>query len=149
MELFCYNNIEADSAEELIGKISEISSGLSGYERGIIYTGLTERERISPTAIGKGVLLPHIRLENLDKDYLFFFRLRKGITYKTPDSAEIRLVFLILSPLDKKTEYLRLISSIVKMVKNQDLYNRITAETDTENLRVLFLENLLAKGIQD
>ncbi len=149
MEIYCYKDIEITSIDELIQKISEIASEVSGYEKVRIFQHLTERERLSPTAIGKGILLPHIRLENLKSDYLFFFKIKNGLRYKTPDEKDIKLVFLILSPFDRKTEYLRLVSSIVKMINNDAIYNQISTNTDTDELKRLFLVNLFIKGRPD
>ncbi|MCX7957487.1 MAG: PTS sugar transporter subunit IIA [Deltaproteobacteria bacterium] len=146
MQIHCYRDIAAASIDELIERISGIVSEVTGYRRDLILESLKKRESLSPTAIGKGVMLPHIRLEDIEDDYIFFLRLEKGLCYKSPDGSDISFVFFIMSPLEKKGEYLRLVSAIVRMIKNDDLYNRISAITDSEELRKLLQTNLMSKG---
>ncbi len=146
MQIQCHRDIFAQSADDLIEKISDIASGVAGYGRDRILNSLRERESLSPTAIGKGVMLPHIRLEEIDNDYIFLIRLQKPLKYKSPDGTDISLVFFIMSPLEKKTEYLRLVSAIVKIIKNDELYARISATDDPEELKRLLLEHIAAKG---
>lgn len=147
MQIYCYQDITADSLEDLINRISDIASNVTGFNKDEIISNLKERERISPTTIGKGTLLPHIRLERVENDYLFFFRLKNTLRYKTPDDMDISLVFFIMSPAERKTEYLKLVSSIVKLIKNENLYNKVLSITNSEDLKRLLQENLLSRGI--
>ncbi len=146
MLIHCLRDINADSIGDLIEKIAIISSEITKQNRDNILSGLKEREELSPTAIGKGVLLPHIRLENITDDYLFFIRLDKPLVYKSPDGINISLVFFIMSPSDRKTEYLKLVSLIAKMIKNDETYKRIMTINDQKELESFLQEHLLQKG---
>ncbi len=146
MQIFCYKGIQADSIDELLDKISTIASSQSGFARDRLFTGLSERERISSTSIGKGVMLPHIRIDGITEDFLFFFLLKDRIKYNSPDNTDIKIVFLILSPLEKKSEYLRLVSAIVKMIKNDSIYQQISETQDIDGIKNILINNLFPRG---
>lgn len=147
MQLYFYKDIEANSVDELIATLSDIAGKLCGFEREKISSNLSERERISPTTIGRGVMLPHIRLEGIEEDYLIFLRLKKAFKYTSPDNKDVYLIFFILSPIERKTEYLKLLSLIVKMVKRDDILEILSSEQDEENVKRIILQNLSLRGL--
>jgi|GEM_PF-2026069 PTS system nitrogen regulatory IIA component len=148
MEIFCYKDIQADSIDDLLKLISDKVSEVMGYSRDSIYELLRERESLSPTAIGRGVLLPHTRLDSITTHYILIFMLRGEIPYTTPDGSPIRLVFCIISPSDSKTEYLRLVANIVRILKEDTLYNQIFMAEDEQALKGLIADMLRSRGVE-
>ncbi|MCX7944876.1 MAG: PTS sugar transporter subunit IIA [Deltaproteobacteria bacterium] len=147
MQIHCLTDITVESPDELIEKLSDVASRITGHPKDEILTSLRERERLSSTAIGKGVMLPHIRVDEIEADYIFFLKLDNPLKYVSPDGVDISFVFFIMSPLEKKTEYLRLVSSIVKMIKNESIYSQIRDVHNSEELKKVIQDNLLVKGI--
>jgi len=146
MEIFCYKEISADSIDDLLKRISEKVSNAMSYNQEKIYLLMRERENLSPTAIGKGVLLPHIRIDDITSHFIFVFVLKEEIQYTTPDGLPVRFVFCIVSPSESKTEYLRLVASIVRMLKDDNLYKQISMADDTDKIRDIVASVLTQKG---
>ncbi len=145
MQIISYKGISVSSIEDLMNVIATEASRVVGCDGGIILSKLTERERISPTAIGKGVLLPHIRLEKAEEDFIFFFILSDRLKYNTPDGVDIGLVFFIASPMEKKTEYLKLVSSVVRLIKNEQILDDIIFTEDLQAIKSKLFEHLQPK----
>lgn len=145
MQIFCYKGLSAVSIDELLKLIAKEASVITGCKEDLLVMKLLERERLSPTAIGKGVLLPHIRLERAQEDLLLFFTLSERLRYNTPDGRDIGIVFFIVSPAEKKTEYLRLVSSIVRLIKDDDMISELISNDDTEKTKDRLYEHLLLK----
>lgn len=59
---------------------------------------LLVRERLGPTAIGKGVAVPHGRSLTVLEPRLVVARSRRGVEWNAPDGLPVTLVFLALSP---------------------------------------------------
>jgi len=146
MEIFCYKEISADSIDDLLKRISEKVSNAMSYNQEKIYLLMRERENLSPTAIGKGVILPHIRIDDITSHFIFVFVLKEEIQYTTPDGLPVRFVFCIVSPSESKTEYLRLVASIVRMLKDDNLYKQISMADDTDKIRDIVASVLTQKG---
>lgn len=145
MQIFCYTGVSAVSIDDLLKLIGREAALITGCEEDLLVKRLLERERLSPTAIGKGALLPHIRLERAQEDLLLFFILSERLRYNTPDGQDIGIVFFIVSPAEKKTEYLRLVSLIVRLIKNEDMISELISNDDTEKMKDRLYEYLFSK----
>ncbi len=102
-------------AEELIGDPKFIASLV------------VDRERIHPTGIGRGLAIPHARVEDIDGIILAAGRHAKGVDFEARDGKPARLVFLILAPEDDTTLYLQALSSLAMMLTLGDLPERLLA----------------------
>jgi mannitol/fructose-specific phosphotransferase system IIA component (Ntr-type) len=58
------------------------------------------RERLGPTALGKGVAIPNARSLGVVVPRLVFARSTRGIEWDAPDELPVHLVLLALSPAD-------------------------------------------------
>lgn len=88
-----------------------------------------DRERVHPTGIGRGVAIPHARVEELDRIVIAAGRHPKGIEFKARDGSKATIVFLILAPLDDTTIYLQALSSLAMMMTLGDLPEDLHAVT--------------------
>ncbi|MCY3974207.1 MAG: PTS sugar transporter subunit IIA [Simkaniaceae bacterium] len=79
------------------------------------------REKIVSTGMGMGIAVPHARLIKSDR-FVMAIGIRKqkeGIEWGSPDGIPVRLVFMIVGPARKQTEYLQLLSSLTATVKDE------------------------------
>lgn len=102
--------------------------GASGKVRapGVILNALRERERMWPTALGRGVALPHARSVVVPEMTLLFARSTTGIDFGAEDSMPVRLIFLIVAPYhDRENRYLPTLGKIVELVSQQEDRKRL------------------------
>ncbi|HWN82085.1 MAG TPA: PTS sugar transporter subunit IIA [Candidatus Udaeobacter sp.] len=93
-----------------------VASGKVRAREVILHT-VRERERIWPTAIGKGVAIPHGRSLVVPELTIVFGRTATGIDFGAEDGDPVRLVFLILAPYhDKENRYLPALGKVVELV---------------------------------
>jgi PTS system nitrogen regulatory IIA component len=57
-----------------------------------------ERERLGSTGFGRGVAIPHARLDNLPRPVATFFRLENPVEFEAADGMPVDCVFGLLSP---------------------------------------------------
>ena len=55
--------------KSILEKISDLLSRSSGVSKDDIFKRLYEREKLGSTSIGKGVAIPHARIENIDNHF--------------------------------------------------------------------------------
>jgi len=79
-----------------------------------------DRERLGSTAIGKGVAVPHARVDNLDRIVVAFGHSEDGIEFRALDGAPVHEVFLVLAPSGAAAEYLALMQQITRLVQDDD-----------------------------
>jgi mannitol/fructose-specific phosphotransferase system IIA component (Ntr-type)/RNase P subunit RPR2 len=79
------------------------------------------REKESPTGFGRGIAIPHHRLDSFKGLSLMVGISRSGVDYGSPDGIPVRVVFLILAGKGKEREYLRLVAGLVNFVNRENL----------------------------
>lgn len=129
-------NLTVKSKEELLDLLSKdavkVGAGDSSED---ILEDLWNREKELPTAVGKGIAIPHCRSKSIKSSKLLFYRLNKGITWDV--NEEIDLAFAILTPNGENNQHLVLLSKIsrhllrknfLEMLKNgseEEIVNKI------------------------
>ena len=104
---------------------------------GILHT-VRERERIWPTAIGKGVAIPHGRSLVVPELTIVFGRTTAGVDFGAEDGDPVRLVFLILAPYhDKENRYLPALGKVVELVADDATREKLLSLTQWSEFAAL------------
>lgn len=94
--------------------------------REVILNTVRERERIWPTAIGKGVAVPHGRSLVVPELIVLFARSTAGIDFGAEDREPVKLIFLIVAPYhDKENRYLPSLGKVVELVSQEATRKRL------------------------
>lgn len=96
-----------------------VNSGIKMAE-GRIIEMLWEREALMDTGIGLGIAIPHLRIDGLSQVNVFLLFNDCDVSgYESIDDRPVRIIVFILVGTHMQTEYLRVLSSAVKLLKNQ------------------------------
>ena len=97
-----------------------------------------ERESFDSTGIGSGIAVPHARINTLDNLVCAVGRKREGMEYRSIDGKPVHLIFLILYPPRDSYKYLYFISSLSRLVLDENLVERLMeSATSTSMYKVL------------
>src|SRR5918999_5089314 len=86
---------------------------------------LAEREKISTTAIGEGVAIPHGKLAGVDRIYAVFARSKKGVDFASLDGEPTRLFFALIAPEDGAADHLKALARISRLLREAPLRARL------------------------
>lgn len=89
------------------------------------YQKIQEREQIVSTGIGMSVAIPHAKLAGFDQFFIAVGHLKKGVEWNSIDGQPVRLIFMIGGPDDKQTEYLRILSTLTALIKDEELRKKM------------------------
>lgn len=78
-----------------------------------------ERERISTTAIGEGVAIPHGRLPGVERILSVFARSPRGVDFASLDGAPTHLFFALLAPENAAADHLKALARISRLLKDE------------------------------
>ena len=90
-----------------------------------ILTALISREKLGSTGIGKGVAIPHVKLDIVKKPLLVIGASSKGIDFDAIDGELVYTVFLILSPKDGGGLHIKLMARLSKVLKDKFLLRKL------------------------
>lgn len=91
------------------------------------------RERVAHTIVGDGVMLPHARIEGLDRPYLALGIYPAGIPSQE-STAPVKLVFLLLVPEKEPARYLQILRAIANLLRDTCSVERFAALTTPEEV---------------
>ena len=86
-----------------------------------------EREREFGTAIGNGVAIPHVRLDQLRNPILAFARSPEGIEWDAPDAAPVHDIFFLASAAGADDVHVQLLAQIARAMAIPENRARISA----------------------
>ncbi|MEZ0215721.1 MAG: diadenylate cyclase [Rariglobus sp.] len=113
--------------------------------------GLLQRESTMTTYLGAGVALPHVRVKMGRRYILAIGRSREGIhNENTVGEEKIHLIFMLLAD-EKARDYLQLLASIARLLKDEDLVLAVRQAATTGDVfdrLVAGFGGIMAKPVQ-
>ena len=82
-----------------------------------LHQKLWEREQIGSTGIGSGIAIPHCKLKGLSRGVVAIGTVPGGVDFGSGDGRPVRLVFLVISPLDSPAEHLQVLAALSRWIK--------------------------------
>lgn len=117
-------------ATERAGAIRELmqaiaAAGLIDNELvdGIVRSIITRERTRGTTGFGKGVAVPHAKVEGVAKPVAAVGRSSAGIDFASLDGQPVHIVFLLVSPVDQPEQHLRAMDLVFRHVQ-QDKFRR-------------------------
>lgn len=92
-----------------------------------ILGALRDREALGSTALGRGVALPHARLEGDSPPLMLFARLRHPVDYEARDEEPVDLVILVLWPEAEAEGFLPALSVTCRALREPQALRRLRA----------------------
>jgi len=108
----------------LVDELAKRAAVAQKLEARTIAAALNARERLGSTGVGKGVAIPHARIDGVGQFFGMFVRLDQPIAFDAIDGEPVDLVFLLLTPAQGAASYLSALACISRRLRDAK-----TAET--------------------
>ena len=95
---------------------------------------LQEREKISTTAIGEGVAIPHGKLPGVDHVLGVFARSAEGVDFASLDGEPTHLFFALIAPENAAADHLKALARISRLLKDEAFRHRLMAGETAQEL---------------
>ena len=86
---------------------------------------LLEREKISSTAIGEGVAIPHGKMPGVLQVSAVFARSSQGVNFDSLDGGPTHLFFLLIAPENSAADHLKALARISRLLKDTSFRERL------------------------
>ena len=128
--ILCAQSFSSKKATlEELSKLLASADSLIGYIE--VFDCLVTREKLGSTGLGKGIAIPHGRLNGTKKTIAAFIQLHHGVEFDAIDDAPVDLLFGLLVPEDSTDEHLKILSSLAEMFSNNETLEQLRLETST------------------
>jgi PTS system nitrogen regulatory IIA component len=123
-----------EKSEVLEEMANQLADSRTGIEAAQILRVLQDREKISTTAIGEGVAIPHGKLPTVEKISGLFARSLQGVDFASLDGEPTYLFFTLIAPQDAAADHLKALARISRLLKDPDLRHRLLAARSSQDL---------------
>jgi len=118
--------------------LTEMADGLAASNSKLnkekVLQVLSEREKISTTAIGEGVAIPHGKLASVQRIEGLFARSPDGVDFASLDGGPTHLFFVLVAPEDGAADHLKALARISRLLKDSAFRGRLMAGKSREEI---------------
>lgn len=133
--------LRAKDKEDLIRRMVALLDGKKGVEStSALEEAVLERESRMSTGVGKGLALPHAKSDATSRTLAAFATTAEPVEYEAMDGEPIRIVFLLVGPERSKSQHIKLLSRISRLMNREEIRDRLLEASTSEKIIAVFQE---------
>lgn len=121
----------------ILGALASRFAKVYALDRAAVLEGLEEREALGSTGFGRGVALPHARVDGLTRPVAALLKLTQPVEFGAADRMPVDIAIGLLSPINAGATHLHALAALSRMVRDVDMHRALVAAGDTETLYAL------------
>lgn len=133
--------VHVDSKKSLFAGVGHAAAAALGLDAAEVTEALTEREQLGSTGFGRGVSLPHARINGLAGVRGMVFQLARPIDFEAVDALPVDIAFVLLSPVDAGADHLKALAQVSRFLRDDAVVARLRGARDAEALYALLIED--------
>lgn len=126
--------IRADSKAAILQQLAGHFAGVYALDPAAVRARIEEREALGSTGFGRGVAIPHARVEGLNRPVAAFLRLDSPVAFDAADGLPVDLVFGLLSPAQAGAAHLHALAAISRMMRDERMHTALVQAPSAEAL---------------
>jgi len=148
-DLFNKNSVILDSSAQsktaVLLKLSQLlCQNHPELDANVLFDAFWKRECMGSTAIGHGIIIPHIRSESISKTCACLIKLQHPVEFGAEDKQPIDLVLGLVVPLHQTDQHLQLLRKVIIQFSNPIFRNACRNAKDTDALYNLLIQESFA-----
>lgn len=126
--------IRADTKQAILEQLAQRFASVYSLEPHHVLERIEERERLGSTGFGRGVAIPHARIDGLSRPVAVFFRLQSPVAFDAADGMPVDLVFGLLSPEQAGAAHLHALAAISRLMRDERMHRSLSEAPGAEAL---------------
>ena len=131
--------VRAETKQQILGELADCFAGVTALDRDHVLERIEEREKLGSTGFGRGVAIPHARMDGLTRPVAAFFRLEQPVEFASADGMPVDCVFGLLSPEQAGATHLQALAAISRLMRDERMHERLVAAPDADALYALLV----------
>lgn len=133
-------DFKASSKKQTIQTLSRKLAESVSLDPRLVFDSLLERERLGSTGVGKGVAIPHARVDGLTGIKGLFARLCSPIDFDSVDDTPVDIVFMLLAPTDAGADHLKALARVSRLLRDDTTLTKLRATSDASALYAMLAQ---------
>lgn len=135
-----FADFKASSKKQVLQSLSRRWAAAHNIDDRLAFDKLLERERLGSTGVGRGVAIPHARIEGLENITGVFARLSTPVDFDAVDDIPIDLVFMLFAPEDAGADHLKALARVSRLLRDSTICDKFRQTTDDSALYAMVVQ---------
>jgi PTS system nitrogen regulatory IIA component len=135
------SSLKVKSKKQLLQDLSARVARLTGLPERDIFDVLLQRERLGSTGLGRGIAIPHGKIQGLKRIVGIFARLAEPVDFDAVDGQKVDIVFLLLAPQGAGADHLKALARISRLLREGSAVEKLRACKDAAALYAVLTED--------
>lgn len=140
---FIYDNLKGKNKQEILEEIVKKMSKplkIDDTKAKVIVEALLTRESYGSTGIGRGVAIPHAKIEDFNSIAVALATVQQGVDFDAIDGAPVDLLFVVISNPMKTDEYLNLLKKLAQLIHSPNFCSFLRQAKTIEDKKNTIIE---------
>jgi PTS system nitrogen regulatory IIA component len=107
-----------ETKPQVLTALSEKFAAVYGLDGDAVLDALEQREALGSTGFGRGVAIPHCRIEGIAKPKVVLIRLEHPVDFAAADAMPVSLVFGLVSPENAGATHLYTLAALSRLTRD-------------------------------
>ncbi len=128
-------DLPGTSKSEVINALVDVLEGHEGIDSlETVRSAIFEREEMMSTGVGKGLGLPHAKTPATTETVAAFATTAQPVDFGAIDDDPIRLLLLLVGPEDHKSQHVKILGRISRLVSRDPLREQLIEAEEPETV---------------
>ena len=124
--------IRAETKQQIVAALADCFGTVYALNVENVLERIEDREKLGSTGFGRGVAIPHARMEGITRAVAVFFRLAEPVDFASADGMPVDCVFGLLSPEQAGATHLQALASISRLMRDERMHQKLVSAPDAE-----------------
>jgi PTS system nitrogen regulatory IIA component len=129
--------LRASDKAQLLKELAQRASAVLPIDQSVILDAIQAREKLGSTGLGKGLAVPHARLNKVSAPFVLFVRLAKPIDFQAVDDRPVDLVIMLLTGTNAGNQHLAILATLSRPLRDEAFVRRLREAPDRAALHAL------------
>lgn len=134
------------SKKRLITELGDLAQNTYGLDSAKVVEALLAREALGPTGVGRGVALPHARIEGIEQVSGLFVLLEKPVDFGSVDRLPVDITFALFAPVNAGVEHLKALALVSRTLRDASICAKLRANLSADTLHTILTETEAVKA---
>lgn len=134
-------NLHARCKREALAALAERASAVTGADATAIRDALMEREKLGSTGVGRGVAIPHGKIDGLAAMTGLLAKLDAPIDFEAVDDQPVDLIFVLLAPADASAAHLKALAKVSRLLRDERVREALRGAETPEALFTIAVDS--------